>query len=77
MGKRAREAIGRQQEILEYLQGKEATIPEMEAALRIPGNTIRRDLEVLRLWGHNITETRQTLPGRGLGPSLIRLEVAA
>ena len=77
MGKRATEAIARQREILEHLQSVgETTVPAMRDALEIPEKTIWRDLEALRAWGHAITETRQTRPGRGLGPSLIRLEAA-
>jgi predicted DNA-binding transcriptional regulator YafY len=77
MGKRAVDMIARQKAILEYLQSAgETTLPELEAALGFPSKTIGRDLEALRAWGHIITETRTSRPGRGLGPSLIRLEAA-
>jgi predicted DNA-binding transcriptional regulator YafY len=75
MGKRAVDMIARQKAILEHLRSAgETTLPELEAALGYRAKTIGRDLDALRAWGHAITETRASRPGRGLGPSLINLQ---
>lgn len=73
----ARRVIERQQALLARLQEGEATVPELAKSLGCDDNTIRRDIKALQMWGRAITVEKTVRPGRGLGPSVIRLEVAA